>query len=188
MSRQTRDRTAETLPKPSRETTFSGANGDREMFIFPVQLTTSRIGNLARLVLTLLYQYVMTIHTLSKVWNCSIQYTVGSIHQHYSLHDFCICRYPNEQRGGGGVLPDFLFCCLFPVQQTTSGIVCMYVCIVITYSRVCINRVRLPILLVVSWTGKNNIPLFSYAPENLFSRDGCSRPVPRQPAHSPYLG
>ena len=28
--------------------------------------------------------------------------------------------------------------------------VCMYVCMVITYSRVWINRVRLPILLVVS--------------------------------------
>ena len=32
--------------------------------------------------------------------------------------------------------------------QTTK--VCMYVCMVITYSRVWINRVRLPILLVVS--------------------------------------
>ena len=31
------------------------------MFIFPVQLTTSRIGNLSRLIHTLLY--VMTIHT-----------------------------------------------------------------------------------------------------------------------------
>ena len=31
------------------------------LFIFPVQLTTSRIGNLARLIHTLLY--VMTIHT-----------------------------------------------------------------------------------------------------------------------------
>ena len=29
-------------------------------------------------------------------------------------------------------------------------IVCMYVCMAITYSRVWINRVRLPILLVVS--------------------------------------
>ena len=28
--------------------------------------------------------------------------------------------------------------------------VCMYVCMVITYSRVWVNRVRLPILLVVS--------------------------------------
>ena len=37
------------LPNPSRETKFSGANGDREIFIFPVQLTTSRIGNLTRL-------------------------------------------------------------------------------------------------------------------------------------------
>ena len=27
--------------------------GDREIFIFPVQLTTSRIGNLTRLILTL---------------------------------------------------------------------------------------------------------------------------------------
>ena len=26
------------LPNPSRETKFSGANGDRELFIFPVQL------------------------------------------------------------------------------------------------------------------------------------------------------
>ena len=59
----------------------------------------------------------------------------------------------------------------------------MYVCMVITYSRVWINRVRLPILLVVSWTGKMNIPLPPYVPENLVSRDGFSRPVPRQPAH-----
>ena len=28
------------LPNPSRETKFSGANADREIFIFPVQLTT----------------------------------------------------------------------------------------------------------------------------------------------------
>ena len=31
--------------RTSRETKFSGANGDREIFIFPVQLTTSRIVN-----------------------------------------------------------------------------------------------------------------------------------------------
>ena len=36
-----------------RETKFSGANADREVFIFPVQLTTSRIGNLTRLIHTL---------------------------------------------------------------------------------------------------------------------------------------
>ena len=57
MSRLTRDRT----DNPSRETKFSGVSGDREIFIFPVQLTTSRIGNLARLVITLatVYQYVL---------------------------------------------------------------------------------------------------------------------------------
>ena len=43
------------------ETNFSGANGDRGIFIFPVQLTTSRIGNFTRLNHTLLY--VTAIHT-----------------------------------------------------------------------------------------------------------------------------
>ena len=38
---------------PSRETKFSGANGDREKSIFPVQLNTSRIGNLTQLIHTL---------------------------------------------------------------------------------------------------------------------------------------
>ena len=68
------------------------------------------------------------------------------------------------------------------VTHYTVFMYSMYVCMVITYSRVCINRLRLPILLVVSWTGKMNIPLSPYAPENLVSRDGFSRPVPRQPA------
>ena len=51
--------------KPSRETKFLGANGDREIFIFPVQLTTSRIDNLTRLIHTMLY--VMTIHTFINI-------------------------------------------------------------------------------------------------------------------------
>ena len=41
------------LPNRSREIKFSGAKGDREIFIFPVSLTTCRIGNLTRLILTL---------------------------------------------------------------------------------------------------------------------------------------
>ena len=45
------------------------------------------------------------------------------------------------------------------------------------------NRVRLPILLVVSWTGEMDIPLSAFAPENLVSRDGFGSLVPRQPAH-----
>ena len=43
---------------------FSGANGDGEMFIFPVQLTTSRIGNITGLIHTLLLVYVMTIELI----------------------------------------------------------------------------------------------------------------------------
>ena len=54
------------LPNPSRETKFSGANGDREIFIFPVQLTTSRIDKLIRLIhalaiCTSLHTYISTL-------------------------------------------------------------------------------------------------------------------------------
>ena len=48
------------MPNPSRETKFSGANADREISIFPVQLTTCRIGNLTRLIYTL--ALCVTIH------------------------------------------------------------------------------------------------------------------------------
>ena len=54
---------------------------------------------------------------------------------------------------------------------------------VIAYNRVWINRVRLPILLVVSCTGKIDIFLSPFAPDNLVSRDGFGSLVPRQPAH-----
>ena len=43
-------------------------------------------------------------------------------------------------------------------------------------ARVWINRVRLPILLGVSSTGKMNIPLSVFVPENLVSRDGFGSP------------
>ena len=45
MSRLARDG-----PNLSRETKMSGANGDREIFIFPFQLITSRIGKLTPLI------------------------------------------------------------------------------------------------------------------------------------------
>ena len=49
------------LPNPSPETKFTGANADREIFIFSFQLTTSRIGNLTRLIHGL--AICVTIHT-----------------------------------------------------------------------------------------------------------------------------
>ena len=57
MSRLTRDGTAEPI---SRDQILRHARGQGNI-IFPVQLTTSRIGNLTRLIHTL--PYVMTIHT-----------------------------------------------------------------------------------------------------------------------------
>ena len=53
-------------PNPSRETTFSGANGDREIFIFPVKRTTSRICNHTRLIHSLLN--VLTIRPQQSVF------------------------------------------------------------------------------------------------------------------------
>ena len=64
MSRVTRDGT---LPNPSRETKLSGANADREIiiFIFPVQLTTSRIGSHTRLIHTLAMCVTIHIHEVT---------------------------------------------------------------------------------------------------------------------------
>ena len=58
MSRVTWDGTAE----PVREAKFSVVNGDRKIFILSLQLTTSRIGSLTRLIHTLLY-VILYIHT-----------------------------------------------------------------------------------------------------------------------------
>ena len=49
--------------KPSGETKISGENGGREMFIFPVQLTMSRIGSLTRLIHTLAICVTIQRHT-----------------------------------------------------------------------------------------------------------------------------
>ena len=59
----------------------------------------------------------------------------------------------------------------------------LYVCMVTHISRVWINQVRLPVLLVASCKDKINVFLSPFAPENLVSRDGFGSPVPRQPAH-----
>ena len=66
------------LPNPSRETKSSGANGDRDIFIFPVQLTTSRIGNLTRLILTLA---ICDDHTYIYTYCITVQSSVASPHQ-----------------------------------------------------------------------------------------------------------
>ena len=85
MNRLTRDGTDE----PSRETRFSGANGDRATIIFPVQLTTSRIGNLTRLILTLA---ICDAHTYIPT------HTHNASHQGFSLQQTTINR--SYIRGG----------------------------------------------------------------------------------------
>ena len=51
-------------PNPPRETKFSGANGNREIFIFPIRLITSRIGNLTRLIHTPLLVITIQHYTI----------------------------------------------------------------------------------------------------------------------------
>ena len=68
MSRLTRDGTAEPI---SRDQILRHAR-EQGNIIFPVQLTTSRIGNLARLIHTPLY--VMTIHTYIHTSNYNISW------------------------------------------------------------------------------------------------------------------
>ena len=92
------------LPKLSRETKFLGANGDRETLVSPVQLTTSRNGNLTRFSLTL-----------------------ATCDDYTNIHTLIQEKYTN---------PNDMF-----VQ---------YVRPPLNYSRVWINRVRSPNLLVVS--------------------------------------
>ena len=49
-------------------------------------------------------------------------------------------------------------------------------CMVTHIAKVWINRVRLPILHVISWTRNIYISLSAFAPENLVSRDGLGSP------------
>ena len=58
----------------------------------------------------------------------------------------------------------------------------MYLCIVITYS-----RVANPACGQLNWEN-GYVSLSPFTAENLVSRDGFGRPVPRQPAHSPHSG
>ena len=60
------------MPNPYRKTKLSGANGDREIFMFPVQLTTSRIGNLTRLIHTLAISVTIQRILLQKHVRCAV--------------------------------------------------------------------------------------------------------------------
>ena len=61
-----RDGTAEPVSRDR----ISGAIADREILIFPVQLTTRRIGNLTRLIHTL--AMFVTMHTYIHTYICRV--------------------------------------------------------------------------------------------------------------------
>ena len=68
MSRLTRDGTAETVSRD--HIPFSGTNPDREILIFPVQLTTSRIVNLTLLIHTLAIYNMCHLHDCLSYVSC----------------------------------------------------------------------------------------------------------------------
>ena len=73
--------------------------------------------------------------------------------------------------------PGWIWCLLTTGFLPSSAAASIYICMLVTHiARVWINRVWLPILLVVSWTGKMNISLSAFAPENLVSREGLGIP------------
>ena len=101
-----------------------------------------------------------------------------------------IYHAPNNMRTSFPPHPLFIFGTTTPQQQQwicTIQIVCM----LIAYSRVWINRGKVtnnPARDQLKTEKKTNISLSSLAPDNLTSRDGFVRPVPRQSAYSPYSG
>ena len=74
---------------------------------------------------------------------------------------------------------------LLYVHICVTTTVCMYTCMVITYSKGKdqSGKVANPARGQVKRTGKINSSLSPFAPENLISRDVFGSPVPRQPAH-----
>ena len=77
-------------------------------------------------------------------------------------------------------MPQYPYCTslLYSKYSTLSYVLYGYI-----YSKSEDQPIRLPILLVVSSTGKINDSLSPFARENLVSRDGFGRPVSRQPVH-----
>ena len=75
------------LPNPPRKTKFPGANAERETLFFPVQLTTCRIVNLTRLILSLAVCVAIHIrHIRSYDCCCSDSFGVKKL-----LRNYCTC-------------------------------------------------------------------------------------------------
>ena len=84
------------LPNPSRETNFSGVNADREIFIFPVQLTTCRTGNLTRLIHTL--AICVTIHIIVTIaiscqMGANSRLASKDVNHRLAVRSFCFLYY-----------------------------------------------------------------------------------------------
>ena len=75
-----------------------------------------------------------------------------------------------------------------PPPMIKCVLVCVCLCVVITFSRLGINRVWLPILLWSAEQGGGKSLSSPFPLESLVSRVRFGRPIPRQPAHSSHPG
>ena len=98
---------------PSREIKFSGARRDKGIYFFPVQLATSRIGNLTRLIHTLLY--MMTILQSTSI----PQYSNPTSWTYFALVDFCLWLYTCIYRITVGFSP-ILYCWSYSYATTVE--------------------------------------------------------------------
>ena len=130
------------MPNPSRETKFPGTKADRKIFIFPVQLTTSRIGNeqdRQSYPVDPCSCYMCDLDPSLAI--CMCDHTCMRPDSHTQLPNNCLCP--------------LVFCLYFVSWEMSLFASIMYIiCTVTQIARVRINRVRLPILLVVNRAGK----------------------------------
>ena len=98
-------------------------NLDREIFIFAVQLTTSRIGNLTRLILTLT---MCDDHTYIPVYTVVLRPNVTKLSSIQARRVFCFCfvwcpcmAINVSVQYNGGFLPDII---LFNIRYYHRGI------------------------------------------------------------------
>ena len=138
------------LPKRSRETKFSGADADREKFIFPVQLTTCMMGNLTRWIHTLLAVCV-TIHNVGDkptviLYTTFIAIVVSHVQRigrqpgKTTLHS---CPFRSSWSAEQGNVYSSVYAIPAFMYQ-----VCIYGQHYFQQSMIWINRVSLPVLLV----------------------------------------
>ena len=101
-------------------------------------------------------------------------------HQEETHHNFPVPRYTSIVIRTTCTI---VKTCTVVIDKRYCMYVCIYVCMVITYSKGKDQPGKVANPARGQLDRGNNISMSAFAPENLVSRDGFGSPVPRQPAH-----